>query len=152
MIGDLRHQDADVAREAAIALGATGSSAAVEALIGVLENADGFYHSVVRAAAASSLARLGDKRAVASLLGAVNDTMAEASAEAVRALADLGDARSVDTLIGVVRNVDGFFQQVVRLAAVHALGRFHTPQAAAERARVAADVSENTVIRDAARK
>jgi HEAT repeat protein len=150
LISDLRHEDADIAREAAVALGATGSPAAVEALIEVLENADGFYHSVVRSAAASSLARLGDKRAVASLLCAVNDTMAEASAEAVRALADLGDARAVETLVGVVQNVTGFFQPVVRLAAVHALGRFDAPQAEAELAHVAADPSEDTVIRDAA--
>jgi len=150
LIRDLHDEDADIAREAAIALGSTGSPAAVEALIEVLENADGYYHSVVRSAAASSLARLGDKRAVASLLGAVNDTMAEASAEAVRALADLGDARAVDTLVGVVQNVTGFFQPVVRLAAVHALGRFDAPHAEAERAHVAADPNEDTVIRDAA--
>jgi len=150
LISDLRHEDADIAREAAVALGATGSPAAVEALIEVLENANGYYHSVVRSAAASSLARLGDKRAVASLLCAVNDTMAEASAEAVRALADLGDSRAVETLVGVVQNVTGFFQPVVRLAAVHALGRFDAPQAAAELAHIAADPSEDTVIRDAA--
>ncbi len=150
LINDLRHDDADIAREAAVALGATQSPAAVNALIEVLENADGFYHSVVRAAAASSLAKLGDKRAVASLLCAVNDTMAEASAEAVRALAELGDARAIDTLVGVVQNVTGFFQPVVRLAAVHALGQFDAPQAAAELAHVAADSSEDTVIRNAA--
>jgi hypothetical protein len=150
LIRDLRNPDADIAREAAAALGATGSAAAVDALIEVLENADGYYHSVVRSAAASSLAALGDKRAIASLLGAVNDTMAEASAEAVRALADLGDARAVDTLVSVVQNVTGFFQPVVRLAAVHALGRFDVPQAEAERAHVAADPTEDTVIRDAA--
>ena len=150
LIQELRHEDADIAREAAVALGTTGSPAAVEALIEVLENAEGFYHSVVRSAAASSLARLNDKRAVTSLLGAVNDTMAEASAEAVRALADLGDARAVDTLVGVVQNVTGFFQPVVRLAAVHALCRFDAPQAEAELAHVAADPNEDTVIRDAA--
>ena len=150
LIRDLGDEDADVAREAALSLGETGSSAAVDALIGVLENADGFYHSVVRSAAASSLAKLGDKRAVASLLSAVNDTTAEASAEAVRALADLGDARAVDTLVGVVQNVTGFFRPVVRLAAVHALGRFDAPRAEAELAYLAADANEDSLIRDAA--
>ena len=147
LIGDLLSADADTAREAAAALGVTGDAGAVVALIDVLENHDGYFHSVVRSAAASSLAMLGDRRAVGALLHAVNDTMAEASAEAIRALAELGDPRAVETLIGVVGNESGYFAPVARLAAVKALRRFG---AAETLARVAADLDEAPVIREAA--
>ena len=59
LIVALRDADADVAREAAASLGSFGS-VAVEPLIAVLHNRDGYYHSVVRAAASHSLARLRD--------------------------------------------------------------------------------------------
>src|SRR5215218_1849232 len=52
LIADLHRADADVAREAAATLGESASPAAVEPLIEALTNVDGFYHSVVRAAAA----------------------------------------------------------------------------------------------------
>ena len=84
LIAALQNSDADVARDAATSLGALGDRAAVEALIQVVSNADGYYHAVVRAAAAASLGRLGDRRAVDALLGAVNDSLAEPSAEAIR--------------------------------------------------------------------
>src|SRR5579862_979939 len=48
LIGELRSADADVAREAAVTLGAGGNPAAVTALIEVVDNADGFFHGVVR--------------------------------------------------------------------------------------------------------
>ena len=83
-VAALRNNDADFARDAALALGALADAAAVEPLIQAIGNSDGFYHSVVRAAAATSLAKIGDSRAVMPLIAAVRDSVAEPSVEAIR--------------------------------------------------------------------
>jgi HEAT repeat protein len=150
-IAALRDTNADVARDAATALGRLGDASAVEPLIDALTNADGYFHCVVRAAAASSLAQLRDARAFYPLAGAVRDTMAEASAEAVRALAAMRDPRAVGVLIDIVRNPTGFFLSTVRLAAVSGLKQLGGEAAAAELLNVAGNASEDPVIREAAR-
>jgi len=149
-IAALRGNDADVARDAAAALGGLGDTSAVEPLIEVLADANGYFHSVVRAAAASSLAQLNDARAFQPLVHAVRDNMAEASAEAVRALATMGDPRAVGVLIDIVRNPSGYFLSTVRLAAVAGLKQLGGERAAAELRQVAGDGSEDPVIREAA--
>jgi HEAT repeat protein len=150
LIESLRRWDADAAREAATALGSYNDPAATDALITALTDTNGYFHSVVRSAAAASLGQIGDRRAVPALISTVRDGMAEASAEAVRALASLNDDRAVLALIHVVRNADGFFLPVVRLAAVHALATFAHDDAHNELSRVAGDVHEDSVIRQAA--
>lgn len=149
-IAALRGNDADVARDAAVALGGLGDASAVEPLIEVLADANGYFHSVVRAAAASSLAQLNDPRAFEPLANAVRDNMAEASAEAVRALATMGDARAVGVLIDIVRNPSGYFLSTVRLAAVAGLKQLGGERASAELLKVASDGYEDPVIREAA--
>jgi len=150
LIAALRDSSADVAREAAISLGTCGDASAVEPLIAVLKNTDGYFHSVVRAGAAQSLGQLADRRAVEPLVGAIHDSMAEASAEAVRALAQLKDPRAIEPLVEVVRNSGGFFLPVVRRAAVLALAKLGGPAAAEELAAVAANSDEDPIIRKAA--
>ena len=150
LIAELRGSDADAARDAAATLGARREVAALEPLMEALTNRDGFFHSVVRAAAASSLAQLGDVRAVDALLSAIHDPMAETSAEAVRALATLADARAVQPLVDVVRNAEGFFLSIVRRAAVLALAQLGGEQAAVELQSVAANEFEDSVIRQEA--
>jgi HEAT repeat protein len=152
LLAALRGSDADAARDAAASLGATGNASAVEPLIEVLNNSDGYFHSVVRAAAASSLAQLRDARAVEPLLNAIHDPMAETSAEAVRALATLGDRRAVAPLIDVLRNSDGFFLSIVRRAAVFALAKLGGEPALSELRAVASNDSEDSVIRQDARQ
>jgi HEAT repeat protein len=146
----LRGADADAAHNAVISLGVSKDPAAVEPLIEAVRNVDGFFHSVVRAAAASALAHLGDARAVDALIGAINDPMAEASAEAVRSLAILGDARAVKPLIDVLRSTDGYFLAVVRRAAATALGKLGGEEAIAALKNAAEDTHEDAVIRSAA--
>jgi HEAT repeat protein len=151
LIAALRHSDADIARDAATALGSLADAAAVEPLIQVIHNAENYYHPVVRAAAASSLGQLRDRRAVEPLIRAVNDSLAEPSAEAIRALAVIGDPRAVSPLIDVIRNPAGFFLPIARRAAVTALAGFPTDQrAAAELLRVSTDPWEDPVIRQSA--
>jgi HEAT repeat protein len=147
LVAALRDSDADVAHEAAAALGTLGDASGVSSLIDVVRNVDGFYHGVVRAAAAGSLAQLKDTRAVDALIVAVRDPMAEPSAEAIRALAALKDERAVGVLVEVVRNRDGFFLPVARRAAVSALKQFKNTEATATLREVAADSSEDAVIR-----
>jgi HEAT repeat protein len=150
LIGGLRDPDADVARESALALGCLGSAAAVEPLIAVLHNRDGFFHSVVRAAATTSLGQLRDRSAVVPLLNAINDPVAEISIEAIGALGLLPDPRSIPALLEVVRNEHGFFVSATRRAAILALARIGGEQAACELRFVASNEWEDAVIRSTA--
>jgi HEAT repeat protein len=149
-IAALRDGDADVARDAATTLGRLGNRSAVEPLIEALSNGSGYFHCVVRAAAAASLGQLHDQRALPALRNAVRDEMAEASAEAVRALTALGDPQAVVEFIDIARNPTGYFLRTVRLAAVVGLIKLGGDQARAELARIAADDSEDPVIRETA--
>ena len=118
LIAKLRHMDADAARDAAVTIGTLPANAdSVSALITVLLNADRYFHPVVRAAAAASLGKLRDSRAVDALIHATRDSMAETSDEAVKALGRLGDRRAVLPLKAIVRNVDGFYLANVRASA-----------------------------------
>jgi HEAT repeat protein len=146
----LRDSDADVAREAATSLGSLGSAVAVEPLIAVLNNRDGYFHCVVRAAASQSLGQLRDVRAVPPLLDAINDPIAEVSAEAIRALAALADPRGIPALLQVVRNEHGYFLDVTRHAAILGLAQIGGEQAVCELRFVASNQWENAVIRAAA--
>jgi HEAT repeat protein len=150
LIAALRGSDADEACDAGTALGTQGDASAVQPLIEVLMNADGYFHPVVRAAAAASLGKLGDARAVDALIHAVADSIDEPSVEAIRALGVLGDKRAVPALIGVIRNADGFFLPVARRAAVVALARFQGEPSVTELKAVAANESETAEIREAA--
>ena len=146
----LRDLDADVACDAATALGALGDASAVMPLIDVLKNSEFYFHSVVRSAAAVSLGSLKDRRAVEALLDAVNDPITDPSTEAIRALVALADPRAIDALVGVVRNSNGFFAGSVRRAAVLGLQTLGGDVASEELRRVAADQSEDSVIRQEA--
>jgi HEAT repeat protein len=151
LIGSLRNADADVASEAAASLGSHRFDEVVDALSAAVMNAEGYFHPVVRAAAAGSLGRLNDRRALPALLAGVRDPMAEASAESVRALAAIADPAALETLAAVVENADGFYLPVVRLAAVKAMSRFDDDRARAVSLAVAHNEKEDAVIRAAAR-
>jgi len=148
----VRDVSAEVAQLAAKKLGESGDHRAVQTLISVVRNADGYFHSGVRAAAAEALGQLGDRSAVDALIGAIGDPMAEASAEAVRALATLNDQRAVSPLLDVVRNANGYYLPVVRRAAVLALARLGGREAQLVIAEAAANGQEDPAVRDAALK
>jgi HEAT repeat protein len=150
LLAGLQDLDADVAREAATALGNSGNPAAVEPLIEIVQNTNGYFHSVVRSAAAAGLANLKDRRAVEALLTAVNDPITDPSTEAIRALAKLADPRAIAALVAVVRNETGFYAGSVRRAAVLGLTQLGGEVAKATLREVAANEAEDTVIRDEA--
>jgi HEAT repeat protein len=150
MLGELRNLDADVAREAATALGQTGNPAAVLPLIDVLRNTNGYFHSVVRSAAAAGLGQLKDARAFDVLIEAVNDPITDPSTEAIHALAALGDRKAVSKLIEVTTNANGFYAGSVRHAAVAALVKLGGEAATIELHRVAGDTEEENALRELA--
>ena len=150
LLAALHDLDADTARQAASSLGLLGDAAAVEPLIEIVTNANGYFHSVVRSAAAASLGQLKDLRAVDALLNAVHDPIADSSSEAIHALAALGDRRAVSTLIEVVRNRSGFFVNSVRRAAVLSLIKLGGEEAQSELRWVSNDSWEDSVIRSEA--
>ena len=146
----LRDPSAEVALEAAAALGRIGHAGSVPSLIEAVANRDGFFHCVVRAAAATSLGQLRDVRAVEPLVTALRDPMAEASQEAAFALGELADARAVSPLLAVVENADGFFLGTVRRTAVRSLTRLRDARALKTLTAVAANVNEDPAVREAA--
>jgi HEAT repeat protein len=122
LIAKLRNWDAEIARDAATMLAHLPADAeAIGALSAAVTNQDGYFHPVVRASAAASLGRLGDRQAVDALLVGINDTMAEASEEAIKALGIIGDARAIPALEAVVQNDRGFFLDNVRRTAQDAI-------------------------------
>ena len=150
LIAGLNDSSAENACEAALSLGDLKERTAVEPLMQVLANVDGFYHSVVRSAAACSLGQIADARAVPALLSGLHDAMAEASAESVRALASIGDVRAVGPLIEVVQNANGYFLPIVRRAAVLALHKLGGPAARAQLERTALNADEEPAVRQSA--
>jgi HEAT repeat protein len=150
LLAALHDLDADIACEAATALGKSGSADAVEPLIAIVKNSNHYFHSVVRSAAAMGLGQLKDRRAVEPLLEAIHDPIADPSTEAIRALVTLADPRTINALVEVVRNSNNFFANSVRRAAVLGLAKLGGETAIAELKKVAADAAEDSVIREEA--
>jgi HEAT repeat protein len=117
----LRDPTAELACEAAAALGNSTDSSALHALIAVALNSDGYFHGTVRAAAASSLGNLLDPRSVEALVAAIHDPICETSLAAIDALGKIGDGRARPALEAAVSNVNGFFLPQVQRAAADAL-------------------------------
>jgi HEAT repeat protein len=117
----LRDPTAELACEAAAALGKLTDLSALHALIAVVLNSDGYFHSTVRTAAATSLGNLLDPRAIEALAAAICDPICETSLAAIDALGKIGDPRVRPALEAAISNVDGFFLQQVQQAAADAI-------------------------------
>lgn len=126
LIGQLRDGNADVARDAAASLAFQADSAAVTSLIEVLANVDGYYHTIVRVAAAASLGRVGQSQAFEALVTATVDPIVEVSIAAINALGALGDVRATDPLLSIIRNESGYFLPDARRAAILAVNRLNS--------------------------
>lgn len=124
LVAALRDPTAEVAREAALALGTSKDAGAAEALMTVFANPDGYFHTIVRVAAAEALGQLGQTSAVGTLIQGIHDPFSEPSQAAIRALGKLADPQAIEPLREVVRNANGFFLPLVQQAAVEALGSF----------------------------
>jgi hypothetical protein len=100
--------------EAAEALGSTGSTLAVDELIGLLEDSD----REVRREAARALGEIGDARAVQPLIAKTADPLADIVEDAVAALGRIRSRESLDALLVLL----GDQRDSVRKSAALALG------------------------------
>jgi HEAT repeat protein len=147
----LRDSTAEVARESALALASDPSPATIAALTSVVENRDGYFHSLTRTAAIESLARIGDSSVVPVLLQAIRDPYADPSRAAIRALAALAPKeQTISALVQVVNNPDNYFHPSVRLAAVTALAGISELSIREFLQQVAANPNETPEMREAA--
>ncbi len=111
-----------IRRRATLVLGGTSETdLALPVLFQALTDS---RHSV-RKNAVSSLAKIGDARAVQPLIRALQDTNEGVRRRAAEALGRIGDVRAVEPLIRVLKDAD----DLVRQAAAEALGRLEDPRA-----------------------
>lgn len=124
LVHALRDRSVEVAVAASTALAVGGSARAKQALLAVLDNRDGYYHVLTRAAAVHGLATLllGDAER-APLRDAVSDLDAEVSIAAVTALGSERSELAAERLLDVIENRGGFFLPITRLSAARALAR-----------------------------
>lgn len=123
LIGALRDRSVEVAVDAVHALVSSAGGSARPTLREALDNPDGYYHPLVRAAAVHALGKLGSSADVERIEQALRDGDAEVSIAAIAALILAAPERAGDALSRVVENPDGFFLPITRLAAARGLAR-----------------------------
>ncbi|MDB4975571.1 MAG: hypothetical protein JWN48_3912 [Myxococcaceae bacterium] len=123
LIAALRDRSVEVAVAAATSLSMSGAARARRALLNVLENAEGYYHALTRAAAVHGLGGVQLREDPMPLQRALRDMEAEVSIAAISALSSTWDRASASALLGVVENADGFYLPITRLAAARGLER-----------------------------
>ena len=119
----LRDTSAEVAVEAADALQRHPGKDTVDALRTVLENRDGYFSAMTRAAAVRSLSALLPRGDDAILSGALSHIDAEVSLAALAALVQRGEASGAPALLGVLEDRTGYYLPLVRRAAAQGLSR-----------------------------
>jgi hypothetical protein len=119
----LRDPSVEVAVAAVDALGGRADGPAVDALLGVLQNTDGYFNPVTRVAAITGLARRSDLTSVEPLLAAVRDIDAEVSIAAIAVIAERFPDIAAAQLSPLLRDHSGYYLPLVRLAAANALER-----------------------------
>ncbi|WP_417912862.1 HEAT repeat domain-containing protein [Candidatus Electronema sp. TJ] len=122
LIKFLADEDSYVQLRAAAVLGSLGDRTATPALLKLLAD----RNENVRQYAAAYLGRLGDSAAVPALGRIISDTTSYMRDSAAEALSSLGDNSAVPSFMEMLKDSE------VRTAAVAALGRLRTMQAAPE--------------------
>jgi hypothetical protein len=123
LVAALRDPSSEVAAQAAEALGHHPGDQATAALQGVLENRDGFFNPMTRAAAVRALGLLLPTNHGLPVVSAVADVDALVSLAAIAALAERDENASADALMRVLENRAGFYLPLTRQAAARALTR-----------------------------
>jgi HEAT repeat protein len=148
LIDQLQAADADRAVDAAAELGKLDTAEGRAALVAVLANENGYFHTVTRSAAALALGQSADASVSAALHLAAQDEVAEVSREAILSLGRLKVAASASLLMRIAENPTGFYVDSARHAAVRALGMIPALEARELLARLA--LSEDRAIAVAA--
>jgi len=116
----LRDPAAEVAVDAARTLRA-GGGGSMAPLLEVVENLEGFFHPVVRAAALETLAHLLPGGSGSVLADAAADPDLAVSLAAIGGLVARRDPLASDVLLSIVENLSGFYLPEARLAAARGL-------------------------------
>jgi HEAT repeat protein len=123
LIGALRDRSVEVAVAAAAALSAVGGARAQGALLAVLENREGYYHSLTRASAVHGLGALLAAGERQPLEHALRDADAEVSIAAISAWTAGAAQGAAAALLPLIENAEGFFLPITRVAAARSLER-----------------------------
>jgi HEAT repeat protein len=136
--GALRDRTVEVAIAAVSSLQIVAGRKARMTLREVLENDQGYYHPLVRAAAVHALGGLLSEPECAPIVRALRDSDAEVSIAAISALGASAPSRAGELLLEVIENRDAFFLPITRLAAARGLERLSwLPKASLQRISVA---------------
>jgi HEAT repeat protein len=119
----LRDTSAEVAIEAAEALGSHRVESAISALRAALDNRDGYYSPMTRATSVRALGTLLPADQAMTLAAAVADVDSTVSLAAIAALADRDEAASTHALKAVLEDRAGFYLPATRQAAARGLLR-----------------------------
>jgi HEAT repeat protein len=117
----LRDASAEVAVEAAEALGKHRGPGATRALRAALDNSDGYYSPMTRAASVRALGAILPADEAALIANAVTNVDPMVSLAAIAALAERDEPASRDALATVLENRAGFYLPLTRQAAARAL-------------------------------
>jgi len=117
----LRDASAEVAVEAAEALGRHRGPGAIGALRAALDNSDGYYNPMTRAASVRALGAILPSDEAALIANAVTSVDPMVSLAAIAALAERDEPASRDALAAVLENRAGFYLPLTRQAAARAL-------------------------------
>lgn len=146
LVAALRDASAEVAAEAAEALGLQEPAVVLPALRAVVDNADGFFNTLVRAAAIRMLSTMLPRGEGAPIARAVSDVHAEVSIAAIAGLVDRREEACTDALIEVIENPGGFYLDLTRSAAARGLRDLTEAQKA--RLRALTETERNPAMRD----
>ena len=119
----LRDRSAEVAVDAVHSLLGSVGDAARATLRDVLDNPEGYYHPLVRAAAVHALGKLPGAPETPRIDQALYDNDAEVSIAAIAALSTSAPDTAREALLRLLDHGDGFFLPVTRLAAARGLQR-----------------------------
>jgi HEAT repeat protein len=123
LIAALKDTSAEVAVEAAEALGHRRGARAIAALQETLDNRDGYCSPVARAAAVRALGKLLPPGQGLPVVAAVRDVDSTVSLAAIAALADRREDASASALRAVLDDTAGFYLPATRQAAARGLVR-----------------------------
>jgi HEAT repeat protein len=119
----LRDSSAEVGVEAADALQNHPGRDTIDALGTVLENRDGYFSAMTRAAAVRSLAALLPEGEDAVIAGVLSHVDAEVSLSALSALVQRAEPSGALALLGILEDSRGYYLPLVRRAAAQGLLR-----------------------------
>lgn len=121
LIAALRDSAAEVATAAADTLGRMSHARSLDALRSVLDNTDGYYSPLVRAAAVRSLASNLSQAQLGLVFAAIRDAHVDVSLVAIKAVISRAREAAVYHLLPVLRDQTDFFAREVKLAALEGL-------------------------------